>query len=239
MPSAAILRYGVWSLPSGNSGVCLYGGVGWEARGAFISAIPCEAGGCIPRPVILSYAPRLARRQPQFLILRWPRKRPSKDAGRNARAVVLRGSLSLAPQDDGQQETFPRRIDARGLRHQVTTTKGGEAPKGAPSIGRACIGKRRRCRARQRAYRSPLAFRRFAAALVAASERRNSAQAVLRATERTQALPAPSIALKRSTPRAGRTAGGNDARTARERGYKPRPQEPHSPHPSAVTGRRP
>jgi hypothetical protein len=66
--------------------------------------------------------------------------------------------------------------------------KGGEAPKGAPSIGRACIGKRRRCRARQRALRSPLAFRRFAAALVAASERRNSAQAVLRAIERTQAL---------------------------------------------------
>ena len=28
-PSAAILRYGVSSLPSGNSGVCLYGGVGW------------------------------------------------------------------------------------------------------------------------------------------------------------------------------------------------------------------
>jgi hypothetical protein len=47
------------------------------------------------------------------------------------------------------------------------------------------------------------------------------------------------IALKRGTPRAGRTAGGNDARTARERGYKPRPQQPHSPHPTAVTGRRP
>ncbi len=37
------------------------------------------------------------------------------------------------------------------------------------------------------------------------------------------------IALKRGTPRAGRSTGGNDARTARGRGYKPRPQEPHSP----------
>ena len=44
----------------------------------------------------------------------------------------------------------------------------------------------------------------------------------------TQALPALSTAFKRSTPRAGRSAGGNEARTARERGYKPRPQEPHS-----------
>ena len=47
------------------------------------------------------------------------------------------------------------------------------------------------------------------------------------------------IALKRCTSRAGRCADGDDARTARERGYKPRPQEPHSPHRSAVTGRRP
>ncbi len=87
--------------------------------------------------------------------------------------------------------------------------------------------------------RGALAFRRSTAALVAATERCDSAQAVLHATERTQALPAPSAALKRSTPRAGRNAGGSDARTARERGYKPRPQEPHSPHPTAVTGRRP
>ncbi len=77
------------------------------------------------------------------------------------------------------------------------------------------------------------------AALAKATERSSSAQAVLRVNERTRALPAPSVALKRSTPRAGRHAGGNDARTARERGYKPRPQEPHSLHQSAVTGRRP
>jgi len=43
-----------------------------------------------------------------------------------------------------------------------------------------------------------------------------------------RALPTPSIALKQSTLRAGRSAGGDDARTARERDYKPRPQEPHS-----------
>jgi hypothetical protein len=84
-----------------------------------------------------------------------------------------------------------------------------------------------------------LAFRRSTAALVAATERFDSVLAVLHAIKRTQALPAPSIALKRSTPRAGRIAGGNDARTARERGYKPRPQEPHSLHQSAVTARRP
>jgi hypothetical protein len=51
------------------------------------------------------------------------------------------------------------------------------------------------------------------------------------------ALPAPSIALKRSTPHPGRSAGGDDARAARERGYEPRPQEPHPLHhrPSPVT----
>ncbi len=52
-------------------------------------------------------------------------------------------------------------------------------------------------------------------------------------------ITAPSTALKRSTSHAGHNAGRVDARTARERGYKPRPQEPHSPHQSAVTGRRP
>ena len=49
-------------------------------------------------------------------------------------------------------------------------------------------------------------------------------------------ITAPSTALKRSTSHAGHNAGRVDARTARERGYKPRPQEPHSPHQSAVTG---
>lgn len=48
-----------------------------------------------------------------------------------------------------------------------------------------------------------------------------------------------STALKRSTSRAGRNAGGVDARTARERGYAPHPREPLTPHQPAVTGRRP
>jgi len=71
-----------------------------------------------------------------------------------------------------------------------------------------------------------LAFRRSTAALVAATERFDSAQAALHAESRTRELSAPPIALKRCTSRAGRDAGGDDARTARERGYKPRPQEP-------------
>jgi hypothetical protein len=60
-------------------------------------------------------------------------------------------------------------------------------------------------------------------------------RAALHAKERAPALPAPSIALKRSTPHPGRSAAGDDAR-ARERGYEPRPQEPHPLHQSAVTG---
>jgi len=67
-----------------------------------------------------------------------------------------------------------------------------------------------------------------AAALAEATERFNSAQAALHANSRTRALSAPPNALKRCTSRAGHNAGGDDARTARERGYKPRPQVPHS-----------
>jgi len=51
-----------------------------------------------------------------------------------------------------------------------------------------------------------------------------------------QALPAPPIALKRGTPRPGRSAKGDDARTARRLGDEPRPQEPHPLHQSAATG---
>jgi hypothetical protein len=82
----------------------------------------------------------------------------------------------------------------------------------------------------------PLAFRRSTTALAGATERSNSAQAALRANERTQALSAPSITLKRCTSCPGRSAGGDDARAARERSYELRPQEPHSLHRSAVAG---
>jgi hypothetical protein len=91
-------------------------------------------------------------------------------------------------------------------------------------------------RTRGRAGRRRLASRRSAAALAKATERFGSAQAALHAKERAPALPAPSIALKRSTPHPGRSAGGDDARAARERGYEPRPQEPRPLHQSAVTG---
>ena len=56
--------------------------------------------------------------------------------------------------------------------------------------------------------RRPLAFRRSTAALAGATERSSSAQAALRASGRAQALPAPPIALKRSTPRPGLSAVG-------------------------------
>ena len=63
--------------------------------------------------------------------------------------------------------------------------KGGGAPKGASSLAphrrqvyAVCVTY---LLSRQRAYRSPLAFRRSAAALAAATERSDSAQAVLHA----------------------------------------------------------
>jgi hypothetical protein len=105
--------------------------------------------------------------------------------------------------------------------------EGGGAPKGASShcprrAIRCCHlnALRARCphptlpRTRGRAGRG-LASRRSAAALAKATERFGSAQAALRAKERAPALPAPSVALKRSTPHPGRSAGGDDARAAR------------------------
>ena len=110
-------------------------------------------------------------------------------------------------------------------RQQRTTTKKREAKRRKAQASH--------CRASRHGsapYRGALAFRRFAAALAPASERQNSAQAALHASGRMRALPAPSFALKRGTSHPGHHAGGDDARTARERGYKPRPQEPHSLH---------
>ena len=115
--------------------------------------------------------------------------------------------------------------------------KGGGAPIGANVWSRATPADvaTGQCSGRGRAaWRSPLAFRRSTAALVAATERFDSARAALPAS------PARSdprrLALKRSTSRSGRNAARVDARTARERGYEPRPQEPPSLHRSAVAG---
>ncbi len=152
----------------------------------------------------------------------------------------------------------------RFANHDATTTKlfsirprlikGGEAPKGASIrcprhiISRCRLTMHRRqvyavcanlSAARKRALTRPARLPALHRGACRSDRTLDSAQAVLHANERTQALPAPSVALKRSTPRAGRSPGGNDAQTARERGYKPRPQEPHSLHPTAVTGRRP
>ncbi len=62
-----------------------------------------------------------------------------------------------------------------------------------------------------------LAFRRSTAALVAATERVDSAQAVLHAMKCEGVTFAFGSRLSGVTPRAGRNAGGIDARTARER----------------------
>ena len=151
-----------------------------------------------------------------------------------------------------QTNSFSRHVRVRALPRQskirilLDHAEGSGAPKGAYSSGpclrstAARLATADKCtQSAHSCLRSALAFRRSTAALVAATERFDSAQAVLHAIKRMRALPAPPIALKRSTPRAGLNAGGDDARTARERGYKPRPQEPHSLHQSAVTGRRP
>jgi hypothetical protein len=83
-------------------------------------------------------------------------------------------------------------------RHEVFASekiRGGRAPEGANEWAAS-------------AERSALAFRRPTAALAPAMCR-SSIRAALHAMQR--------IALKRSTSRAGRNAGGVDARTARER----------------------
>jgi hypothetical protein len=88
-------------------------------------------------------------------------------------------------------------------RHEVFASKkirGGRAPKGANELAASSDA--------ARAERSALAFRRPTAALAPANCR-SSIRAALHAMQRT--------ALKRSTSRAGRNAGGVDARTARER----------------------
>jgi hypothetical protein len=61
-------------------------------------------------------------------------------------------------------------------------------------------------------------------------ERQSSIRAALHAN------PDRGLPLKRGTSHAGRNAGGVVARTARERGYEPRPQAPYPPRQLAVTG---
>jgi hypothetical protein len=96
-------------------------------------------------------------------------------------------------------------------RHEVFASKkirGGRAPKGANELAASSDA--------ARAGRSALAFRRSTAALAPAMCR-SSIRAALHAMQRAGGYPHLGIALKRSTSRAGRNAGGVDARTARER----------------------
>jgi len=155
------------------------------------------------------------------------------------------GATSPRAAGRGERKSFSRRVRARALFDSP--------PLGQKTEGRRSADRRIQplsaphtrtlppecARARKRPQRGPLASRRSATALVSATEHLDSAQAALRAMKTRRRYLRFWIALKRSTSRAGRNAGGDDARTARERGYKPRPQEPHSPHQSAVTGRRP
>jgi hypothetical protein len=136
------------------------------------------------------------------------------------------------------------------LKGGLPAIKGGEAPKSAchpvsaPFLpeGRGCGSDPSQTSLRSLRNLSACGTARLPAlrcGACPASERQDSAQAALHAKHDAKALPPLRIALKRGTLRPGRCAGGDDARTARERGYKPRPQEPHSLHQLAVTGRRP
>jgi len=162
---------------------------------------------------------------------------------------ILRGPRAArAPQDDG---TGHRSRDAvasefclppRRKTKIMRKNEGVERRKTHPAMAVPCEGA---------AARRPLFPPRFAGegregarSPSGAPRRRLSQRANARTQSRprftrnkrdTQALPAPSFALKRSTPRPGHTAGGDDARTARERGYKSRPQEPHSLHVPGVS----
>ncbi len=115
----------------------------------------------------------------------------------------------------------------------------GGAPKGASIHSPRRICHPQMPRARQRIQRDALAFRRSTAALAGQLNATGLSPGRASRSRCTKALPSPPTTLKRSTSRAARSSGGVDARTAREQGYEPRPQEPHPPHQPAVTGRRP
>jgi hypothetical protein len=88
-------------------------------------------------------------------------------------------------------------------------------------------------RARPRVQRDALAFRRSTAALASAICR-SSIQAALHAMQCAGVTCAFGIPLKRNTSRAGRNAGGIDARDRpRAAVTSRRPQEPHPPRQSA------
>ena len=160
-------------------------------------------------------------------------------------ALVLRGSAQTrrAPQDEGQQKSFSRRIGARALptttnEERRTTKERSGAPRGASSHGRILSD----TAARLARTRSP-----FGAPLRRLPERANApAQSRPRFTRargcgryphrhsRLSKAPCAPVVMP-----AGHGSGylpvcicancvhRSDTRIARERGYEPRPQEPH------------
>jgi hypothetical protein len=130
-----------------------------------------------------------------------------------------------------QRIPFPRRLRARVLsRHSQASPSNGQPRK---NRGRRSAGRRTlhwpHQRMRQRSQRRPLASRRSTAALATPMKAMAQPQAALRAihAERRCYLRLGSRS-QRCTSHAGHNAGWSMPRTARERGYEPRPQEPHS-----------
>ena len=177
---------------------------------------------------------------------RAPQDEVNSNRSRDAGASELRSRRSARRKSAHDPEKC---CPVFGLR-SCATKKGGEAPKdachpvSAPFLpeGRGCGSDPSQTSLRSLRNLSACGTARLPAlrcGACPASERQDSAQAALHAKHDAKALPPLRIALKRGTSRPGRCAGGDDARTARERGYKPRPQEPHSLHQLAVTGQRP
>jgi hypothetical protein len=131
--------------------------------------------------------------------------------------AALSHSLSPPPTKEGR-----RSADRRVLRDRTSGC-------GAPSV----------CSSKPKNIRRGLASRRSTAALAAQMNATAQPRPCFLGLRSNGRYPPNPVPVQRCTSRTGHNAGRSDARTARERGYKPRPQEPHPPHRSAVTGRRP
>jgi hypothetical protein len=141
--------------------------------------------------------------------------RPGYACRRSPRRSVL--AARPRPRFCSRTQRLPASRKQRGRRSAERRIRPMSAPRHQmlpPECARARCPHPTLPRTRGRAGRG-LASRRSAAALAKATERFGSAQAALHAKERAPALPAPSIALKRSTPHPGRSAGGDDAQAAR------------------------
>ena len=127
------------------------------------------------------------------------------------------------------QRMIPKSAVAVFGQDHAPRTRGGRAPTGAWSRGRISG-----CGSGLSAARSPLGAppRR----LPRKSMPWLSPGRVSWDLRRAGYCPPSAVPVQRGTSRTGRVAGRSDARTARARGYEPRPQEPHPLRRSAVTG---